>query len=129
MDGRMDGYRWGRVVGVVAVALWGASGCASLEPAASAKLGQADRAVIEATQSNAGVSAAAELKTAQDKLAGAQAAMAKKDYEEAIRLADQALVDADYARAKASTEKVRKMATEMRQNIQTLRQELDRLPQ
>ena len=43
--------------------------------------------------------------------------------------AEQAAVDADYARARATNERVKKMADEMRANIQTLRQELDRLPQ
>jgi flagellar biosynthesis/type III secretory pathway protein FliH len=55
--------------------------------------------------------------------------MANKDYDQAIRVAEQASVDADYARARAVNERVKKMADEMRANIQTLRQELERLPQ
>jgi len=46
-----------------------------------------------------------------------------------LQLAEQAAVDADYARARTASERIRRMADEMRQNIQTLRQELERLPQ
>jgi hypothetical protein len=105
------------------------TGCASNGPLASTKIGQAERAVDEAQQSGAAISAPVELRTAEDKLKAAQAAMAKQDYDRAIRVAEEAAVDADYARARALNERVKRMADEMRQNIQTLRQELQRLPQ
>lgn len=106
-----------------------ATGCASNGPLASTKIGQAERAVDEAQQSGAAISAPVELRTAEDKLKAAQAAMGKQDYGLAIRVAEQAAVDADYARARAVNERVKRMADDMRQNIQTLRQELQRLPQ
>jgi hypothetical protein len=106
-----------------------AAGCASGDATlASAKVSQAERAVNEAKQGNAGVTAPVELKTAEDKLTAARAAAAKGEHDEAIRQADQALADADYARARASNAQVKKIADDMRQNIQTLRQELERLP-
>lgn len=106
-----------------------AAGCAGNGPLASTKLAQAERAVDEAQQSGAAVSVPVELRTAEDKLKAARAAMANKDYDVAIRQSEQAAVDADYARARAVNERIKKMADEMRANIQTLRQELDRLPQ
>ena len=104
-------------------------GCASSGPLASTKVGQAERAVDEAQQSGASISAPVEVRTAEDKLKAARAAMAKEDYDQAIRVAEQAAVDADYARARAVNERAKRTADEMRQNIQTLRQELERLPQ
>jgi Domain of unknown function (DUF4398) len=107
-----------------------ATGCASSGgPLANTKVASAQRAVDDAQQAGAAVSVPVELRTAEDKLKAAQIAVSKKDYDQAIAAADQAAVDADYARARASNERVKKMADEMRRNIQTLRQELERLPQ
>lgn len=107
-----------------------AAGCASGDAAlASAKVSQAERAVNEAKQSNAGVTAPVELKTAEDKLTAARAAAAKGEHNEAMRQADQALADADYARARAVSERVQKAIDEAKRNIQVLHQELERLPQ
>ena len=64
----------------------------------------------------------------RQELQAARAAAAKGEHNEAIRQADQALADADYARARASNAQVKKIADDMRRNIQTLRQELERLP-
>jgi hypothetical protein len=128
VDNWVGRRQWTGVAGAALVAVM-AAGCASGDAAlASAKMSQADRAVNEAKQSNAGVTAPVELKTAEDKLTAARAAAAKGEHNEAIRQADQALADADYARARASNAQVRKIADDMRRNIQTLRQELERLP-
>jgi Domain of unknown function (DUF4398) len=103
--------------------------CASARPMADSKVGQADRAVVDAQQAGATANASMELTTAQNKLKDAQAAIAKRDYEEAIKLADQSTVDADYARAKSINQRTNKAIEEMKQNQQVLRQELERLPQ
>jgi chromosome segregation ATPase len=113
-------------VGLIALV---AAGCASARPLASTKVTQAERAIDEAQQSGAVTTAPTELRTAEDKLKEAQAAMAKGDYDTAMRLADQATADADYARARATNMRVTKAVDEMKQNIQALRQELERLPQ
>jgi len=118
-----DGLAW------IVLAALTVTGCASSSPLASTKVGQAERAVDEAQQSGASISAPVELRTAEDKLKAARAAMAQEDYDQAIRVAEQAAVDADYARARAVNERAKRMADEMRQTIQTLRQELERLPQ
>ena len=113
-------------VGLIALV---AVGCASARLLASTKVTQAERAIDEAQQSGAVTTAPTELRTAEDKLKEAQAAMAKGDYDTAMRLADQATADADYARARATNMRVTKAVDEMKQNIQALRQELERLPQ
>jgi Domain of unknown function (DUF4398) len=113
----------------VLVAALIATSCASARPMADSKVGQADRAVVDAQQAGATANASMELTTAQNKLKDAQAAIAKRDYEEAIKLADQSTVDADYARAKSINQRTSKAIEEMKQSQQVLRQELERLPQ
>lgn len=118
-----DGICAGLIAAVIATA------CSSAGPMANTKVSQAGRAVDDAHQAGATTSASMELKMAEDKLKDAQAAVTKGDYEQASTLADQATVDADYARARATNQRVTKMLDDMKQNIQVLRQELERLPQ
>lgn len=128
---RVRRYQLARVAGFVLTALM-ATGCASSDrdgPLSRVKVGQAERAVEEAKRSNASVTAAAELKLAEDKLAAARAAISKMEYKDAITQAEAALADADYARARAFNEQMRKTTDEAKKNIQVLRQELDRMPQ
>lgn len=113
----------------MALAALMATGCASNWTLANAKVGQAERAVDEAKQSNATLNAAADLKLAEDRLAAARAAVVRQDSTDAIRQAEAAMADADYARARSFNERVRKVVDDMRQNVQTLRQELERLPE
>lgn len=121
------GLRFRALVGVGLAALV-AAGCASTYSVSLERIAQADKAIAGARLGNASLDAAAELKVAEDKLAEARAALAQNDYPNAARLAEQAEVDADFARTKASAEKLRRLAEEMRQNIHVLRQELERLP-
>jgi Domain of unknown function (DUF4398) len=117
----------GICTGLIAAAI--AAGCASAAPMANTKVAQAGRAVEEARQAGATTSASMDLKMAEDKLKEAQEAVTKRDYEEASALADQATVDADYARARVTNQRVTKTLDDMKQNIQVLRLELERLPQ
>lgn len=103
-------------------------GCASHGPLASAKVSQAERAVDEAQQAGAAVSAPVEMRAAQDKLTAAQTATAKGKHDTAIRAAEQATIDGEYARAVTANQRANAVADEMRQYIKLLRQELDRLP-
>jgi cytochrome c biogenesis protein ResB len=112
----------------VVLAALSAVGCASHRPLATAKVTQAERAVEDAQQAGAAVSAPLELKKAQDKLKAAQEAMAKGKHDRAIRSAEQATIDGDYARAVAAKQRVNTTSDEMDQYIKVLRQELDRLP-
>ena len=112
----------------IALAAVSAVGCASHGPLASAKVAQAERAVDDAQQAGAGVSAQLELRTAQDKLRAAQTALAKGKNDQAIRFAEQAAVDGEYAHALAANQRANTMADEMGQYNKVLRQELERLP-
>lgn len=104
-------------------------GCATHGPLASAKVAQAERAIEDAQQAGAAVSAPLEFRTAQDKLKAAQTAMAKGNHDRAIRSAEQAAIDGEYARALAANQRVNTVADEMGQYIKVLRQDLERLPQ
>ena len=95
----------------IALASLSAVGCASRGPLTAAKVAQAERAVEDAQQAGAAVSAPLEFRTAQDKLKAAQAA-----------------IDGEYARALAANQRVNAMSDEMNQYIKVLRQELERLP-
>jgi hypothetical protein len=123
-----QGRRFVRLFSIGLAAL-SAVGCATHKPLANATITQAERAVDEAQEAGAAISAPAEFKTAQDKLKAAQAAMANGNYERAIRSAEQAAIDADYARARAANQRVNTTADEMGQYIKALRQEIERLPQ
>ena len=105
------------------------SGCVTYATLPREKISEADKAFVEAKESNASLNAPVELKAAEDKLTEAKSAFDKKDYEKAARLAEQASADADYARAKGSSEKARKKADEIRQNIKTLKQDIELLSQ
>lgn len=114
------------IAGVI-LSLGLAVGCATNGALSTEKISQGEKAVNDARQSNASLSALPEMKAAEDKLATAKTAFANQEYEKAGRLAEQAQVDADYARARANTEKAKKTAEEMRKNIEILRQEIERL--
>jgi hypothetical protein len=103
-----------------------ASGCAT-NGTLPEKIFQADEAIRKAAESNATLNAPGELNAAKEKLAQAREAAYKRDYDKATRLAEEASIDADYARFKAASEKARKMAEDLRKNIEVLRQEVDHL--
>ena len=113
------------VVGLTLVVLL-AAGCSGARVAATEKLTAAQRAVGEATQSEAAISAAPEMQSAEAKLAQAKTAANDRSWRDAGRLADEAYADAEYARAQATTQRARKSTEDMRQNVQLLRRELER---
>ena len=104
----------------------GLSSCAGKPPAATvSQVSQADLAVQQASKSKAPEYASLELYTAREQLAGAQAAMQRKDYTQARRWAERALVNAQLAEAKAEAEQTRRAAAELRQSIEALRREAE----
>jgi hypothetical protein len=103
-------------------------GCAA-KVAPVENISSAEMAIKEAESSNAGVNAPLELKLATEKLSQAKAAMQKEEFEEARRLADESLLDAKLAEAKSRSEKAKKATQELRDSIQTLRQEIERSEQ
>lgn len=85
------------------------------------------RMVIEqAEQVGAEEYAPLELRNAGIKLEQARAASEAKEYEKAIRLAEQARVDAELAQVKALSAKSQKAAAELKESIRVLQQELER---
>ena len=117
----------GLFVVVLALTILGLSGCSGLAALSRDNISEGYKAMLEAKESNASLNAPVELKAAEDKLEAAKAAFDKKDYDNANRLAVQALADVEYARAKGSSEKERKKADELRQNIKTLKQDIELL--
>ena len=86
----------------------------------------AARAAVEHVQPAGARYAPAQLLTAQQKLAAAQAAMDAEDYERARRLAVEAEADAHLVGARTEAERARQALAEIQQGNQALRQELKR---
>ncbi len=116
--------QWLWIVLLIVLLLTG--GCAT-NGALPQKILQGEEAIRKAAESNAALNAPGDLKRAEEKLAQAKEAAYQRDYDEAIRLAEQASLDADYARYKAASEKVRKTAEDLHKSIEQLRQEVDAL--
>jgi hypothetical protein len=102
------------------------SGCSSVTPPRE-ELATAELAVREAQQSKASQHASLELRMATEKLNRAKQAMRDEDYVTARRLAEQALVDAQLAESKARSTDAREMARQLREGIETLRKEAERV--
>lgn len=99
--------------------------CASIPPPTE------QMAVSKVTVSNASSAggneyAPIELKSAMNKMAGAEQAMAAEDYVLARQLAEQAQVDAQLAAATARSAKAQKAANALQEDNRVLRQEIDR---
>jgi hypothetical protein len=99
--------------------------CAGVAP--MEKMIKLESSISNARQAEAIVYAPLELKFAEDKYKMAQDAIEDKDYDVARELADQALLDAQLAEVKALSIKAEKEAQEMRESIETLRGELNRM--
>ena len=108
---------------LVACAALALAACASVpEPKEQMAVANAsvDQAAGNATE------APAELSTARDKLTRANAAMARKEYVQARRLADEAAADAALAQATARTARSSRALTEVRESIRQLQAQLNR---
>lgn len=112
----------GRAVLVTGVAL-ALAACAST-PEPKEQMAVANSAVDQASGNAA--EAPAELTMARDKLARANVAMARKDYVEARRLADEAAADAALAQATARSARASRALTEVRQSIEQLQAQINR---
>jgi hypothetical protein len=102
-----------------------ASGCASTPPP-TAQLAVATAAIAHATAAGAAETAPLELGMARDKLSRAQAAVANKDMDTALALAQQAQLDAQLAEAKGEAARSRKAADALGEAGRALREELTR---
>jgi len=112
--------------GVAALVLLFLIGCASKGVVPTEAISGAEIAIKSAEGSDAAAYAPLELKIAEDKLNAARAAVEKEEYKKAERLAEEALTDARLAEAKTRSEKARKTAAEIRETLETLRQEIGR---
>lgn len=108
----------------IAVALTAA--CSSLKTPATADVAVSKAAVENATGAGAAEFAPAEMRSAREKIALANKAMAAKDYKLAIDLANQAQADAKLAQGKASSAKAQMASDALQDDIRVLREELDR---
>ena len=110
---------------VVALALVTLSGCASTGDMPREHLA-VSRAAVDRATGPAGADAPVEVSQARDKLERANAAVARKDYDDARRLAEQAEVDANLAEAKSHSVRANRALVEVREGIRQLRDEIGR---
>jgi len=112
-------------VGVSAGAAIFMAGCAST-PAPTEQIAVSRAAVSNASSAGGNEFAPLQLKSAMEKMAGAERAMADKDYVLARQLAEQAQVDAELAGAMARSAKAKKAADALQEDSRVLREEIDR---
>jgi len=116
-----------RIGASVGVAIFMA-GCASA-PAPTEQMAVSRVAVSNASSAGGNEFAPLQLNSAMEKMAGAERAMAAKDYVLARQLAEQAQVDAQLAGAMARSAKAKKAADALQEDSRVLRQEIDRKTQ
>jgi septal ring factor EnvC (AmiA/AmiB activator) len=117
-------YQMHRIGVTVAAAIFMA-GCAST-PAPTEQMAISRAAVSNASSAGGNEFAPLQLKSAMEKMDGAERAMAEKNYERARQLAEQAQVDAQLAEATARSAKAQKAADALQEDSRVLRQEIDR---
>ena len=113
--------------GVVFMGLCMAAGCATTDTVSS-RFPQLEDNINAAKAADAGVYAPEPLTSAEAKLESAKLALTANDMVSAHKLVDEAKVDADYARAKAPTEKAKIYAMKLRKALQTVSEEIKKLP-
>ena len=101
------------------------AGCAST-PAPVEQIAASRAAVNAASSAGANEFAPLQLKSAMEKMGGAEHAMTEKNYLQARQLAEQAQVDAQLAEAKARAAKAQQAADALKEGSRVLRQEIDR---
>ncbi len=101
------------------------AGCASI-PAPTEQMTISRAAVTEASTAGSNEYAPSQLKTAMEKMGGAEQAMSEKNYEQARSLAEQAQVDAQLALATTRAAKAKKSADALHEDAHVLREEMNR---
>lgn len=115
---------WIKLLAAIAVAT--TVGCSSMKTPATADVAVSKAAVDSAAGADGAQYAPLEMRSAREKMAKANKAMADKDYEVASDLANQAQADANLAQGKASSAKARMAADAIQDDIRVLREELKR---
>ena len=121
------GTRWPQLLrsAGLAITVLTLAGCASA-PVPTEQLAVTTAAVAQAVSAGGQELAPAEMSAARDKLMRAHLAVAAKDNEQALRLAQQAQVDAQLAGSKAEAMKARKAQAELQEAARVLREEMGR---
>lgn len=101
-------------------------GCSSMKTPATADVAVSKAAVDSAASADGAQYAPLEMRSAREKLARANKALADKDYEVAADLANQAQADANLAQGKAGSAKAKIAADALQDDIRVLREELKR---
>ncbi len=114
-----------RTLLAIAAASLAVAGCASV-PAPTEQMAVSKSAIANAASAGGGEYASIEMRSAQDKMDRANAAIAKEDFESARWLAEEAQVDARLAEKKAQSAKARKAALVMNEDLRVLREEINR---
>ena len=117
-----------KIHAVIAIIAAGLAACTPTKPPTD-QLGIASRNVANARSANAQQYAPQDLRAAESHLAGANAAMAKQDYDAAAMLAGEAAVDAELAAARARREKAREAVDTLRAQNQELERDAARHPE
>jgi len=112
----------GAAIGIAALLL---AACSSGPPPRS-EIAVAKSVINDAIVSGAAEGAPAELRSAQEKLDRANAAMTGKDYKRARRLAEEAEADARLALVKEQSVKSQKTAQDLRESVRAVMEEIDR---
>jgi len=102
------------------------AGCASTPPPIIEQMASSRAAVSNASRAGGNEFAPQLLKSAMEKMDGAERAMAEKDYVRARQLAEQARVDAQLAGVTARSAKAQKAADALQEDSRVLREEIDR---
>jgi hypothetical protein len=110
---------------IAALAVLALGGCASTGDMPREEMAVA-RAAVDRAAGPAGADAPIEVSQAREKLERANAAVARKDYDVARRLAQQAEVDANLAEAKSHSTRSDRALFEVREGIRQLRAEIAR---
>jgi Domain of unknown function (DUF4398) len=112
-------------IGVTAVSAIFITSCASI-PAPTEQMAVSKVAVSNATSAGGNEFAPLQLKSAMEKMDGAERGMAVENYLEARQLAEQAEVDAQLATTTARSAKAQKAASALQEDNSVLRKEIDR---
>lgn len=115
-------------IGVAAAAVLFMAGCASTS-APTEQMAVSRAAVSNAMSAGGNQYAPVQTRSALQKMESAERAMADKDYELALRLAEQAEIDAKLAAEMARSAKAQKAADALQEDIRVLREELERQTQ
>ena len=102
------------------------AGCASSPPAPTEQIAVSRSALADAVSAGGGELAPVALRSAEDKLDLANAAIAAREYRDARRYAEDAEADARLAATTARSRKAQRAVIEVESGIQALRDEIAR---